>query len=352
MKKSFFLGGFLAFCIILLSNISFDKKGNGEKLELNWQENLLVRIDENEINYESIVEGEIKDVKLSKKGTLKTYNISKNIYLFFNEIAERKYLDIYINDQLTSIEIAKELENVEISPKGEYILFKVKDNTDYEIFDVKTKERTVLKEDVFHSGNLIKFLEDGRIVFYGVRTEDKVSGIFSYDIEKKSYSLIKEVTGFVNYIEVLKDYEIIFLKTNLLGETELIKLNVKTKVSEKLSIDIENIYDGEYLDGKFYFLGNRFKSNVAIYSCDLGTKDINRVTFDFPENINLKAGIEVIDGEIYFDGYKENLAEGNIYRFNPKDKSVNLVSGKKGEYLILERADKFWNLSAFLCFKK
>ncbi|MGL5615579.1 MAG: hypothetical protein ACRDD2_05035 [Sarcina sp.] len=349
MKKSFFLGGFLAFCIILISNINFGSRSDEKILEV--QDNLLIRVDENGNNYETIVEGKVTKVDFENEGILKTYNAAKNIFVFLIDGQEGFKLEIIKDKKGKVINLESDIETIEISPNGEFLLFKETEKNNYNIYDFGKKEVLELKEEILPSKNMIRFLEDGRLVFYGVRAEDKKNAIFLYDIRKKEYSLIKEVDGFIDYIEVLRDYEIIILKSNLSEEKELLKLNLVSKKIESLSLEVEVIYDGEFLDNKFYFLGKRENNSESIYSIDLGSKKIRRLTFNFPENINFYAGFEIIEGELYFDGYENSIDEGNIYRYNPKDNSVNLVSTKKGKYVILEKSDKFWNLSDFFCLK-
>lgn len=350
MKKSFFLGELLAFCIILLLNLNFNKPQEEKNQLLNWQDNILIRFDEQGAHYETITDYEINDLNVSSEGLLETYNISKNIFVFLKNHNNEYNLDIYIGKKLIeSIKLSGDLEDVQISPKGEYILFKSKNDINYRLFNIKENKSISISEEILPSGNMIKFLDDGQLICYGVREKDKINAIFTYDPQEDKYNLIKEIDGFVSYIDTLRDYEVLLLETNNENKKELFKLNIKTKKVDKLSEEIDEIDDGEYLDNKYYFLGRKRESEETIYSYDIGNKKLNRLAFNFPENINASAGMEVIGGQIYFDGYEKRIDEGSIYRFNPKDNSVTLVNGDEGKYMILERADKSWNLSAFLC---
>ena len=350
MKKSFFLGGLLAFFVILLINIPFKKENKVENKPFEWQENVIIKIDEDGVKHKTITDEEIIELDIEEKGTLKSYNASQSIFVFLRNEDIKFKLDVYIGKKLlTTLNLSGDLEDVKISPMGDYIIFKSK-NYNYEIFDVKNNKRDQLKEDILPSGNMIKFLEDGRLVTYGTREEDKKNAIFIYNPEEREYHLIREINGVVKYMDVLRDYEILVLKTNSKGTKKLIKVNIESKKIEELTDEIKIIDKGRYLDNKYYFLGRKKNSEESIYSYDLGNKRLNRLTFNFPKNINIKAGIEIINREIYFEGYDEDLAKGNIYKVNPKDSSVSIVEGTEGNYIIVEKADKPWSLSAF-CIK-
>lgn len=347
MKKSFFLGGFLAFFVILFINIPVKKEIKVENKPLEWQENIIIKVDEDGVKHSTITDEEVIELNIEEKGILKTYNVSENIFVFLRNNESKFNLDVYIGKKLlTTLNLSGDLEDVKISPTGDYIVFKSK-NYNYEIFDIRNNKREQLKDDVLPSGNMIKFLEDGRLVIYGTREKDKKDAIFVYNPEEKNYELIREINGVVKYMDVLRDYEVLILKENSKGNKKLMKINVESKNIEELTNKIEVIDNGRYLDNKYYFLGRKKNSEESIYSYDLGNKRLNRLTFNFPKNINVKAGMEIINREIYFEGYDKEIEKGYIYKVNPKDNSVSIVEGTEGYYIIAERADKPWSLSAF-----
>ena len=155
------------------------------------------------------------------------------------------------------------------------------------------KKEILLENNAVISGQFIDWITDKKLAFYGVDTENKISGIFTYDIESKSEeNLYKINNGFVKFLKHIKDGVAL----------------VEEHYEESTMLKIVNI------DGSIYLLGRVKDNNFSIY--EISNDEVKRLVFDFPNALHVEKGLSVNDnGEILFVGGDGRSKNEHLYKY-------------------------------------
>lgn len=334
MKKSYKI--VLLFIISLglmsLNGCSKEQKNAEDIDNIDVSSNLVLDIEDNEIKYKTLDNGKLVDLDIKSKDNLQAFNESKDI-LIFSRITEdnKKEMDIVSKGNKKTIDVEGYLDMVLISSNGSYTLYKTSLNgisVDYYIINNKTFEKKKLRDDILISGEMIKFLDNENIIFYGVDIKKKESGLYVYNIVNDTYTLKKKIMGgVISYLEVLDKDNVVYVE-GIDEESKLISFNVSNKKAEVLTSKFKYIEDSILYKDKLYLSAAQYE-NLDLYSLDLKSKELKRLTFDFPKSLARTSSLIEENGEIYFSD-----VNGKIYKYDTIEKSTSIMDNKNGIYLI------------------
>ena len=243
-------------------------------------------------------EGVYKEIDTNGK-IINNYNLSSNTYTFFKDNS------FYVNYNSEDIKINHDkIANLKISPNGEYIFYFI--NDEYlipAVMNLKQKKEILLENKALISGQFIDWITNEKLAFYGVDTDKKITGIFTYDISDNSEeNLYKINNGFVKFLKHIKD-GVALVEEHYEESTVLKVINIDYTVKE-ISNEVIDIND------------------FSIY--EISDNGIKRLIFDFPNILYVDKGLSVNeDGEILFIGSAGEDKKEYIYKYS--DGTVTLV---------------------------
>lgn len=334
MKKGYkLLAGLFATAIIFSACTRTDIEE--EKLgKIDVFDNLVVDIKDDKEIYSYISKDGIEKGQLESNGIVKTYSEKNDVVIFLEYHNDGKRINIRTKDDLKYIKIDDFISLLKLSSDGKYMFLKEQKDeiiSEYSIIDTQTLEKIVLDDEIFISGKIVDFLDEKQIVFYGVDSEKKISGLFTYNILTKKYELLREVDGrFVNYIKVL-DSENIFLSAADDDEKYLGILNIKSGKINYVNADFKYIQDAVLEKDKVYFSGVE-NENMNLYMMDIKNKIVKRLTFDFPKNLGLDSYLINEEGKIYFSD-----VDGRLYFYDTEKNTTNILKKQDGIYMIVDK---------------
>ena len=246
MKKRFlFILMSMCTAIITFVSCNTDKEiGDGEnqiKNEINLNNGACINESGNDFSIINLEDNKYEN--LDDKILIMNFNKSSGEYLYIRNnqyYIHYEELDILIED--------KNVQAPLFSPNGEYLFYFVKDESLHPIvYDIKNSKRVELDIRSSISGTYASWFGNDKIAFYGVDTNSKTSGIFSYSIKNNLEKLEYQISGgYVSYIECLNS-EIIFLVEKYSGEKILQSLDLDGN-STCISELVDEVYDIEKID--------------------------------------------------------------------------------------------------------
>ncbi|MGL5575775.1 MAG: hypothetical protein ACRDCW_09560 [Sarcina sp.] len=335
MKRSYSV--MLLLLVIGVSGLyGCSKNDNVEKRvsQIDIKDNLVIDIKDGEEKYRYLDKGKFIEANLEGEGNLLAYNDKADISIFTNYNDSEKYLNIISKKGKQEVLLKDRLDFVYLSKDGSYTFYKTcnKDNiVRYNLINNKTQESSVLPEDILISGDLIKFIDDKTLVLYGSDIENKVSGVFIYDIENGTYKLINEIMGkFMSSLEVISDSKILMIEVNQEG-SDVYVLDIETNEINNISSNFNYVEDAILYKNKV-FISALENSDLNLYFIDLDTNEFKRLTFDFPKSLGRKSRLLADDRKIYFSDIT-----GKVYYYDVEEDSTNLLENQNGIYMILDK---------------
>ncbi|MGL5066993.1 MAG: hypothetical protein ACRC6T_04080 [Sarcina sp.] len=325
---------FLSFGITGLYGCSKSEVEEVKKEKIDIQDNLVIDINNGEEKYKYLNDGKFTNANIEGQGNLMAYNDKEDIAIFLERTDDSKVLNIILADDSMDVKIDGNLEFVQVSENGSYTLYKTcsSDNiVKYNLLNNKTKEITLLSEEVLISGNLIKFIDDDTLILYGVDIDAKKNGIFTYDISTKEYKLVNEIVGkFISSIEVISDNKILMIEVNE-GGSDVYILDIVTKDIEHMTSKFEYVEDA-ILCGNKVFINALENGGLNLYSIDLESKGLRRLTFDFPKSLGRESRLLAENGKVYFSDIN-----GKVYYYDVTEDTTNLMKNQNGMYMIVDK---------------
>ena len=253
-------------------------------------------------------EGVYKEIDTNGK-IINNYNLSSNTYTFFKDNS------FYVNYNSEDIKINHDkIANLKISPNGEYIFYFI--NDEYlipAVMNLKQKKEILLENKALISGQFIDWITNEKLAFYGVDTDKKITGIFTYDISDNSEeNLYKINNGFVKFLKHIKD-GVALVEEHYEESTMLKIVNIDGTISE-VSDEVIDVNDIEEVNGNIYLLGRVKNNNFSIY--EINNDELKRLVFDFPNTLYVEKGLSVNDkGEILFVGGSGTSKNEHLYKY-------------------------------------
>lgn len=234
------------------------------------------------------------------------------------------------------------LEYIKINKDCSKAIYKLQQNEEYVygILNLISGKTTILKNEISISGNIIDFIDNSNIVFYGADIEKKITGLYKYNVDSCEYSLLNIVNqGFVEFLKPISDSEIFYLVSNFEESRSSFVFNVNDDNNKLVTSDILSVTDVSSVKDRLFFLG-KSKSNIfSLYT--IKDSKVVRLVYDFPKNINKDTMIMENEGKIYFVGYDDEENKSNLFAYSISDKSTNMISSRDGKYEIVKKADKY-----------
>ena len=246
------------------------------------------------------------------------FNEKSNTYTFYKDNS------FYVNYNNKDIKIEhNKIANLKISPEGNYIFYFINDQyLEPAVMDLKSEKEILLENNAVISGQFIDWITDTKLAYYGVDSEEKFTGIFTYDIKtKKEENLYKISNGYVKFLKHI-DNGLALVEEHYEEDTVLNIININGEVTE-ISREVIDINDIESINNKLYLLGRVKNNSYSIYELDNGI--VKRLLFDFPSILYAEKGLSVNEaGEILFVGSTSSGQSENVYKYSYG--SVVLVS--------------------------
>lgn len=254
------------------------------------------------------------------------------------ENLNKNRINIYRDGKLMVLDKFYSAQNLKMNNLGNFLAFRCysKDSLDsaqgLKIFDLDSREIINIESKVLVSGSVYNWSDEKSILYYGTIPEVKDSiKIYKYNIqEKKEEVYCDNIDGSCLYLLPVKE-DVIYLKSQ--GDsTEIDYFNYKNKSKTVISTEISEIYSAKYdsITDEVYFTGKADSNSCsALYKISMKSLKVTRLTFKFPENIDIDSEIsEDSSGNIYFTGAK------GVFMYDYRKRSVNLISTSSGDYKI------------------
>ena len=296
-------------------------------------DNLIIDMENDKEIYKYIDKGNLVSLNLEAHGKLRAYSEKADVAVFLEYSENGKKINIRSNDEIKSFFVSGDISFINISSDGDYIFLKTTtDNiSEYKIVDRHNLSSVNISDNIAISGDLIRFLDNDNLIFYGVDMDNNDCGIFSYNIKDRSYKLLKEIKEkFVNYIDVLSDSEILIGQV-IDGQNKIALLDLNTLEEEILCDGFENIDTSVIYEGDIYM--SAFENgNYNLYRVDINSKSIKRLTYGFPKSLGRESGFVIEENKIYFSDIT-----GKLYFYDIKSESINILENQIGMNMIVDK---------------
>lgn len=319
-------------CVLLLSSLISSWlfiSGCKDTLEAPSEEITLIEgavareEDGNHTNY-NLTEGKYNKLEVEK--AIVVYDTVSGNYVY------EKDGKVFVKYKDRDIEVLdKNIINPKLSQDGEYFsYFKRVEYMELVVIRLKDNEKIKINSTVSISGDLMDW-SNGNIVYYGVN-ENKINGIFSYNIESKKEELIYALeSGYLEFLEYSKE-GIVFLQETVYGKKTLKSVN-KDKEVKIIIEDIVELEDIEITEKGIFVLGKMKDENYSIYEVKDGK--FNRLIYDFPNLIHLEKGLSSdSSGNILFVGSTDSFEKENIYIY--EDGYVKSMTNDNAKYYFVD----------------
>ena len=263
-----------------------------------------------------------KYIKIDNNDTIGLYDFKSDNYIFSRD---SKYFSFYngIEKELTNLN--KSDINMMLSPGGKYLSFFSQDDDGIyipKVISTSTGEKVKFESKVGFSWRDMIWLDEKTLIYYGV-SDDRINGIFTYNIENGEEKLFYKLDGGVQFMKIVNE-DVVFLQETIENKKILKEINISTNEVKEISRDIIEINDIIKQDDDYYFLGKTKNSVYSLYKLENGK--IKRLVYDFPISINVEKGLGVdIEGNVLFIGLEKNNDDFRVYKYT-KDGSVSRFS--------------------------
>lgn len=220
-----------------------------------------------------------------------------------------------------------------ISPKGNYLFYFINDKyLTPMIMDLKDSEVYSLHNQAIISGEFIDWISESKLAYYGVDNENRITGIFTYDLVSLKEELIYKIDlGYIQYLKSMGNG--VFFLQETYGDDAILKCITSDGVVTEICSGIEEINDIEVTEEGTFILGRIKNNTYSLYRIEDG--GAQRLIYDFPSIINIQKGIAAdINGDIMFIGGRDNIKEQYIYKYSKGN--VSIITKEGGDYNFIE----------------
>ncbi len=228
--------------------------------------------------------------------------------------------------------VSQDVISLKLSPKGKYLTYFENEDgvNNLKIYGLENSEEIEFNSKVFISSTYMDWLDEKNIVYYGI-SEDRVNGIFIYNVETGTEDVFYKLNGgIVQYIKTLKE-GVIYVHETIDNERVLKVIDNSGSNETIISKDIIQVNDIIKQNESYYFLGKVKGDNESLYKISNGK--LKRMTFDFPQEIDMEKGLSKSeDGNILFIGKNDKkVKEKQIYKLTPEG-AISLLKDSGKDY--------------------
>lgn len=215
------------------------------------------------------------------------------------------------------------------------------------VYDINKNKNIDINSGTLVSGQLYNWLSDDKLLYYGIPNNDVSGKLLLYDFKSNTETpIIDKFNGYCVYFKPLNSFIVYLEKKD--NENRLCIYNINSKKNQILSMDFSDIWDSIYdrRNNILYFIASKkYETGDSVYSLKISNNELQQLTYDFPNDADKSGGIAVDEkGNLIFCGIVPNSKnnENDIYMFNFKDNSINLIYGCRGNmeryHLISDKA--------------
>ncbi|MGG7143674.1 hypothetical protein ACQPVP_09435 [Clostridium nigeriense] len=317
---------FLSSLILLYSISLFGCSNDEEEIKKVKIDNGAIAI-ENSGNYSIYNLADEKYEKVETDYIITSYD-SKSENFIYNE--DGKFKVNYLGKE-KDIENSKNITAPKLSIGGDYLSYFVReDYLNLKIKNLRDDKDIDFKSNVAISGELIDWLNEDTLVYYGI-DDSRNNGIFIYNIsENKEKLLYKLDLGYVEYLKVIDD-GIVFVQEKEEKQRTLKFIDENANITESID-NIIDISDVEVSKDGIYILGRIENNNYSLYKYNNGS--VKRLVYDFPKIINLEKGLSKdSSGNILFIGGDDTRIE-KLYKC--EDGTISTLDVETGTYNFID----------------
>ncbi|GIM27967.1 hypothetical protein CPJCM30710_06330 [Clostridium polyendosporum] len=261
----------------------------------------------------------------------------QNNTILFKQITKDKNIQYYLisKNKKVFIKNSNTINALKLSKDGKKVIYNEEnnDNIQYYIFDILQESKNELRKDIIISGDMYQWLDDEKIIFYGV-DNSQASGIFIYDIINDKLIRLYTVQGYLEFFSLVSDNKLLVLKNDLNNNKQLILYDLENNSKKELTNRVERVDSAVSFGGTIYIEGNVKNNKYSIYEITEAGK-INRLIYDFPKILSEKQKIVCDkDGNLIFIGYQEDYQKQEVYVYNVKERYVKVISSRQIEYRV------------------
>lgn len=314
--------GILSGCSLINEH---DEIKEEEKERITLNKGAIVEDNYGRFTFYNLKEGKYEAAEM--ENTLVKFNTQSGNYIFDRE---NKY---FVNYEGKEIDIdSLDVINPSLSFNGQYLSYFTNEGYfELKIKDLKNEENIEFESDVAISGELVGWISDNTLIYYGI-DDDRNNGLFTFNVESKEEKFLYSLEmGYVEYLKVLEN-EIAFIQERGNKNKSLKLISLDGEVQEILE-GVSEIKDVAKTDDGIYLLGKVSGNNYSIYK--YSDNKFKRLIFDFPKIINLDKGLSKDEnGNLLFMGHDTDYNLNNIYMI--EDESISLINSKSSNYYFIE----------------
>jgi hypothetical protein len=278
------------------------------------------------------------------------YSIKNSAYIYSVSVSKGENLD---SNKLVIIKDKKRKElkdfysavDLKINSLGDKLAFRTfskdaKESAEgLKIYDINNKKYINMNSKVLVSGNLYQWIDENKIIYYGsIEGEKNSNKIYSYNFSSnKEEVYLDNMNGYCMYFTPINK-DILFLVSQG-DELKLYYYDSEEKKSKAVAENIEEIYRSiaDLKNGHIFLFAEGSGGNVELYEFSTESLQLERITYDFPKQIDTLSGMG-LDGEgnVYFSGIQneENKDKKDVFMYSNKEHSINLISSHEGKYSV------------------
>ena len=290
-------------------------------------------------------------VLANENGTYVNYNLKNNEYKkvdtsdeiwAYNENTgnyvgrENNKFFAYINGKKIVLDNVKEKDQkFLISPNGKYLLL-IRDDNGYSpvIINLEDGKEMKFNSKVLISGTLIDWVKDDTLVYYGVKEDEKVNGVFTYEMNESSEKLVYNFDyGDALFIKG-SEQGVIFLQEQIDEGRFLKKIDLNTNKITILSGNVLMVYDLIQKDNEIYILGKIKDNTTSLYK--ISEAKNHRLVYDFPKSINTQKGLKMDDnGNVLFIGVNNSDGSEDVFKCTSRGE-LSIIKNPASEYAFVK----------------
>lgn len=278
------------------------------------------------------------------------YNMKNSAYIYSVNIAKGENLD---SNKLVVIKDNKQKElkdfyaavDLKINSSGDKLAFRTfsKDAQEsaegLKVYDINNKKYIDINSKVLVSGKLYQWIDENKIIYYGgIEGQRNSTKMYLYDFSSnKEEVYLENMNGYCMYFTVINK-NILFL-TRQGEKLKLCYYDSADRTTKAISENIEEVYKSieDSKNKNIFLLAGEYGRSRALYKFSSDDLKLERITYDFPKQIDILSGMGLDDaGNVYFLGMQseEEKDKKDVFMYNNKDHSINLISGHEGKYSV------------------
>ena len=312
---------------------------------------MALELNSSNVSYNKIQNNRILKVGSSSDISNMVYNINANVTAYTKILSKGKELnnvEIYIekNDNVYRLNNFYNADNLKLSPDGNMLVYRTfkKDSLEsaqgLKVYDINHNKEMRINKDSLVSGTLYEWLDEDNLLYYAVKNGKTDSDkIYKYNFtSKKEEVYLDKINGYCTYFTVEKGNILFFSKLG--DDTNLSYYYKNTGKVKTLNNNFSDIYDSVYnaVTKEFFILARDKYGVTGLFKVNVENNTCKRVNYDFPKLINKDGGISAdINGNVYFSGTSDRSdnPQYDIYMYNVNDNSINLLSSRPSNYIVI-----------------